>query len=122
VPECRTETYTCCVRKCIPYQATRCVTVCVPHCETVTECRMVRKCVEKQVACAPACHDACHNHNACHDACHDSCKDTCARPKLGSRIRGLFSKFRGSKGDACCDTGYATGGHTHGTAAPSCCH
>lgn len=58
VCECRTkqvcEEVTCNVMKKVPYEATRCVKVCVPCKEMVTECRMVKKTVMKQVPCAPA--------------------------------------------------------------------
>jgi len=56
VPKQKVETYTCCEEKRIPYEATRCVCKCVPVQEQVTCCRMVKRCVEKQV---PACDNCC---------------------------------------------------------------
>lgn len=56
VPECKTETYTVNVQKCIPYQATRTVSVCVPCQEEVTMTRLVCRKVEKEVpVCATEC-------------------------------------------------------------------
>ena len=66
VPRCHTETYTACVEKRIPYEATREVCRCVPHQEQVTCCRMVKRCVQKQVPveecpapCPPPCAPKC---------------------------------------------------------------
>ena len=59
VPECRTEQYTVMKTRMVPYQATRCVAVCVPCQETVTCCRMVARTVVKQVPCAPCCDTCC---------------------------------------------------------------
>ena len=74
VPKCHTETYTCCVEKKIPYEATREVCKCVPHQETVTCCRMVKRTVEKQVpacdTCATPCSTKCKKHKK-----HKSCCD-----------------------------------------------
>jgi hypothetical protein len=57
VPECRTEEYTVLVSRQVPYQATRLVSVCVPHEETVTCTRLVPRVVERQVPVseAPCC-------------------------------------------------------------------
>lgn len=68
VPECKTETYTCMVKKCVPCQATRTVKVCVPCTETFTATRCVQKWTEKQVPVTPCCENAC-----------DSCGDACCR-------------------------------------------
>ena len=80
VPQQVTETYTTCVTRKVPYQATRQVSVCVPVTETVMCCRMVPRCVEKEVpAVSVGCESAyCgsahaghqrkhkgHHHNAC---------------------------------------------------------
>jgi hypothetical protein len=75
VPQQVTETYTTCVTRKVPYQATRQVSVCVPVTETVTCCRMVPHCVEKEVpsvavCCSSPAHGKQHrtkkgHHNAC---------------------------------------------------------
>jgi len=65
IPECKAETYTCNVTRCVPYKATRTVEVCVPHTETVMVTRCVCKKVARQVTCAPCCETSC---NAC-DSC-----------------------------------------------------
>jgi len=59
VPRQKVETYTCCVEKKIPYEATRIVCKSVPVQEQVTCCRMVKKCVEKQVPVCDPCCDTC---------------------------------------------------------------
>lgn len=56
VPEYRTETYTCCTTRTVPYTCTRTVKVCVPVCETCQGCRMVCRMVQKQV---PVCNTCC---------------------------------------------------------------
>jgi hypothetical protein len=56
VPESRVEEYTALVPRQVPYQATRMVSVCVPHEETVTCTRMVPRIVERQV---PVCEAPC---------------------------------------------------------------
>ena len=82
VPRCKTETYTCCVEKKIPYQATRTVCKCVPHQETVTCCRMVKRVVEKEVP-------------VCDNACSSPCSDNCCPTKCKKAKRCKKSK--------CCD-------------------
>jgi hypothetical protein len=69
VPRCKTETYTVCVEKKIPYQATREVCKCVPHQETVRCCRMVQRVVEKEV---PVCDTGCQP--SCCDGCQPKCR------------------------------------------------
>jgi hypothetical protein len=59
VAEQKTEKYTVCETKQVPYEATRIVTKCVPVQETVTGTRMVCKTVAKQVPVAPATCDPC---------------------------------------------------------------
>jgi hypothetical protein len=49
VTEAVTKTCTVNVKKCVPFEATRCVAKCVPVVEKYTACRMVCRCVEKQV-------------------------------------------------------------------------
>jgi len=87
VPECKTETYTCMVKKCVATEATRMVTKCVPVCETYTACRMVKHTVEKQVACAPC-------------ACESACECACPR---ATPLRDLLHRLH-SRGDCGCDT------------------
>jgi hypothetical protein len=65
VPEQRTESYTVMVSRCVPFQATRTVSVCVPYQQTVTCCRMVCHEVERP---APAC------------GCGGCCETTCCKP------------------------------------------
>jgi hypothetical protein len=67
VPKCHTETYTVCVEKRTPVKAVRTVCKSVPVQEEVTACRMVKKCVEKEVPCEPPCQPACQP--ACEPAC-----------------------------------------------------
>ena len=70
VPRCKTETYTVCVEKKIPYEATRWVCKCVPHQEQVTCCRMVKRVVEKEVpVCETCCPPPC-----CNTCCPKKCK------------------------------------------------
>ena len=60
VSEVVNETITVNVRKCVPYQATRCVATCVPVVEKVTACRLVPHTVCKQVpVCEPVCEPVC---------------------------------------------------------------
>ena len=64
VPKVKEETCTVYVEKKIPYEATRTVCKKVPAEEKVTCCRMVKRCVEKQVPvceeeCAPECPPPC---------------------------------------------------------------
>jgi hypothetical protein len=96
VPEVKTETYTCLVKKCVAVEETRNVIKCVPVCETYTACRMVKHTVEKQVPCAPC---------ACECAC--ECK-----PEFGARLKELLHKLHGHHCDSC-DTcsSCATCGH-----------
>jgi hypothetical protein len=55
VPECKTETYTVNVRKCVAFQATRKVAFCVPSVEKYTATRCVPVQVAKQVPVAECC-------------------------------------------------------------------
>lgn len=73
VPECHQETYTVNVSRCVPYQATRQVTVCVPHTETTMVCRTVCKKVAKEVPVVESCCNSC---ESCAPAC-----DTCGGKK-----------------------------------------
>jgi hypothetical protein len=60
VSEVVNHTYTVNVRKCVPYEATRCVARCVPVVETYTACKMVAQTVCKQVpVCEPTCVPCC---------------------------------------------------------------
>jgi hypothetical protein len=82
VAEPRVETYTVVCKKLVPYQATRCVAVCVPHTETVAATRMVCRTVEKQVPVTDCCETVC-----------------CSSPrKCKSRCAGLGCRSR-----SCCD-------------------
>jgi hypothetical protein len=92
VPECRTETYTCCVAKQVPFQCTRTVKVCVPCTETVTCCRMVPKCVEKQVACG---------------GCGESCGNTCCGHVASYHKHAMRGHKHGHDcgTSSCCDSG-----------------
>jgi hypothetical protein len=78
IPECRTETYTVNVTRCVPYQAVRTVQVCVPHQETYMATRMVCRKVAKEVPVAPSC-------------C-ESCCESCGTPCCESGKRHLFHK------------------------------
>ena len=80
VPEFKTETYTCMVRRQIPYEAVRNVVRCVPHMEKATCTRMVCRTVQKQV---PV------------ETC---CETTCCKPSLFHRLGGLGFRHQG-----CCD-------------------
>jgi hypothetical protein len=77
----------CCKKVCVPYQATRCVTVCEPCTETVTVCKMVPTWVEEA---APACPT-----NACDTGCHDDCGHGHGLFRKCFGGCGLFSKFHG---------------------------
>jgi hypothetical protein len=70
VAECHEEKYTCNVSRCVPYKATRQVTVCVPHTENYTVCRTVCKKVAKEVPVVESC---------CASPC-DEC-DSCGHKK-----------------------------------------
>lgn len=74
--EMRQETCTVMVSRCVPYQATRTVQVCVPHTETVTATRMVCRTVEKLVpaadCCAPSCCEPC-----CTPCCNSHSRKCC---------------------------------------------
>lgn len=94
VPECKTEVVKVLVKKCVPYQATRCVTKCVPVEEEFTVTKCVPVIVEKKVACAaPAC-------GGCDTGCGSPCStcSTCESSKLfdGHRFSELKSKFHKS--------------------------
>jgi len=71
--------YTCYETRQVPCKATRVVRVCVPYQETVTCCRMVSRCVERQV---PVCNTSCCNTSCCETSC------------CSSGGHGLFSGFR----------------------------
>jgi hypothetical protein len=77
VPEQRTETYTVLTSRRVPYQATRCVPVCVP-------------CVEQTPA--PACGQCCEK-PCCERSCH-----TCSFRHWRSRCNGLHFRH-----ECCCD-------------------
>jgi hypothetical protein len=81
VPELKTETYTCMVRRQIPYEAVRTVVHCVPHVEKVTCTRMVCRTVQKQVPVETCCADT-----------------SCSRPRCFHRCGGLSFRRNG-----CCD-------------------
>lgn len=89
IPETRTETYTCCVARMVPYQACRQVRVCVPYQETVTCCRMVPRTVTREVPVAVA--------NAC---CGDVC---CEAPRCHRRFS--FGRHGRGHGHGGCDNG-----------------
>jgi hypothetical protein len=55
VEECKTETYTVLVPKCVPVPCVRKVAICVPCVEEYTVCKMVPVTVKKLVPCAPVC-------------------------------------------------------------------
>ena len=79
-------TYTVCVPKLVPVQCMRTVRVVVPVNETVTCCRMVPKCVEKEVPVATCC-----------------AATTCCSSGSASHARGgLFHKNRGHGGCGGC--------------------
>lgn len=91
---CGEEEYCCCVRKCVPYECTRCVCKCVPVCEKVKCCRMVCKTVEKEV---PVC-----------ECCAPSCCNDCCAPSCGHKLFGGFRKGHGGCCNSCgnsCGTG-----------------
>jgi hypothetical protein len=117
VPECRTEKYTVCTTRCVPVQCTRKVCVNVPHQVTERVCRMVPKCVERQVPCAPACAPACGpvcGNECCAPACNPCCAPAKAR-RMGGLFNG-FSRLCGKRNSGCCDGGFIA-------AAPTgCCN
>jgi hypothetical protein len=85
VAEQRVCSYTCMTTRMVPYQATRCVTVCVPTEQLVTCCRMVTRTVACQVPC-----------DTCNSCCITTC---CAKKQHGHGNRG----FRGGRhGSNCC--------------------
>ena len=93
------------VTKKVPYQATRCVRVCVPYTETVTCCRMKTVTRQVQVAeCAPSCCPApccpttCCKTRCCKPrCCSSSCCDTCCR----TRCSGLHFRQKDCCGGCC---------------------
>lgn len=98
VPECRTEAYTCMVPHCVPYQATRCVAVCVPCpapacCETTcckpTCCPVSTCCNTRGEGC---CHH--HHHRARRCGCESRGCETCGHERCRRHWR-----HRG----CCCD-------------------
>jgi hypothetical protein len=112
------------VRKCVPYQACRkvCKNVCCQ--EKVRVCKMVPRCVEKEVPCAPACQaPAC---NApCGPACGGCDTGTCCSDRVGlldrlkGRLCGLRDHLRCRKANDCCDTGC---GAAASCGAAACCN
>jgi hypothetical protein len=115
VPETKTETYTVCVKKCVPYQATRtvCHKVCVP--ETHKVCKMVATVVEKQVA-DTGCGNGCGN--ACGNACGNSCgHDACSR---ATPIRDLLARVKAKLSGLLCHSNRDHGCHSGCDAAPAC--
>jgi hypothetical protein len=123
VPVCKTETYTCNVSRCVPYEATRMVSHCVPYeatrnvsrcvpyeatrnvtrcvpvTEEVTACRMVARQVEKRV---PVCETPC-------NACNTCCETSCCKPSLRDRLGSLRGRF-GHKGGCGCESGCSSCG------------
>jgi hypothetical protein len=95
VPETKTETYTCYVRRTVPYQTTRTVCVCVPRQETYTATRMVCHTVTKQVPVETCC-----GSSSCGSSC---CEATCCSHHRSHKHHcgGGFS-FRHHKG--CCES------------------
>jgi hypothetical protein len=91
VPVCKTETYTCIKHVCVPYEACRTVNKCVPCTEEVTCCRMVSRCVAKQV---PVCEQSC-----CGSTC---CEESCCKARFGDRMRGWFANRHNGCG---CESG-----------------
>jgi hypothetical protein len=84
VEERRVEKYTCNVMRQVPCKATRTVRVCVPCEETVTCCRMVQRCVTRQVPCEPCCTTTC-----CTPCCDtDCCSSRHHRRGHGHRSNG----------------------------------
>jgi hypothetical protein len=89
VPVCEQVTCVVHVKKCVPYEAKRCVTVCVPVEQKVKVCKLVPKVVEKEVKVpAPA--------QAQAAPCPPSapCAQPCDRPGLLDRLRALLAKKR----------------------------
>ena len=92
VPECKTETYTVCVPKCTPVTCTRKVCTTVPCTETVMVCKMVPKCVEKQVPISTGCDTGCDT--GCGEPMCCETASTCCEAKMSlcDRIKGLFNR------------------------------
>jgi hypothetical protein len=84
VTEWREETYTCQVPRKVAYPVTRTVCKCVPVQEKVMQCRMVPRCVEKQVPCDTGCDTGCGG---------------------GHKFGGLFGGrgHKGGHGGGCCN-------------------
>jgi hypothetical protein len=80
VPQTRTENYTAYTQRTIPYQASRCVAICVPTQEAVTCTRMVPRQVTKQVPVATS---------ACCAPTNECCATTCGRSHHHRRCGGL---------------------------------
>lgn len=131
VPVCKTRCVPCTVQKeivcckqvCVPYQATRCVTVCEPCTETVNVCKMVPTWVEEacpapvaQAPCgpqgpygpgAPCADQGCNNgcDNGCNNGCGDCCccskfKDCCY--KIKDCCGNCCDKVKSCCSEACC--------------------
>jgi hypothetical protein len=83
VPVQQVRRYTCYTTRQVPYQATRCVTVCVPTEQLVTCTRLVARTVACQVPC---------------DTCNDCCITTCCVKKQ----HGHRSRRHGHRGSECC--------------------
>lgn len=99
----------CCKQVCVPYQATRCVTVCEPCQETVNVCKMVPTWVEE--ACpapcatqAAPCGDPGCGNKGCNDGCGSGCcnkiKDCCSKVK--DCCSGCCDKVKDCA-SGCCD-------------------
>jgi hypothetical protein len=92
VTEQKVVTYTCCVARQVPYETCRTVRVCVPYQETVTCCRMVPRCVTREVPCCVA----------------ECCTPCCCEAPRCHRRHSFTHRHRGGC-DSCCSTS-------------SCCH
>jgi hypothetical protein len=84
VPEQRVCRYTCMTTQMVPYQATRCVTVCVPTEQLVTCTRLVTRTVACQVPC-----------DSGNDCCVTAC---CVKKQHGHRGR----RGHGHRRSDCC--------------------
>jgi hypothetical protein len=104
VPVCKTrcipvteQKEVCCTKKvCVPYQATRCVTVCEPCTETVKVCKMVPTMVE-EVCPAPAPANVCVEDNKCGGG--DKCCGLCGK------LSNCCSKLKDCCSTTCCKVG-----------------
>ena len=132
VPVCKTrcvpcttnQEVVCCKQVCVPYQATRCVTVCEPCTEKVQVCKMVPTWVdvpcapacapapacEQAPACAPAmgapvaqgpaCHDNAAN-NGCDNGCNKGYDNGCNKGGCKDKFKDCFSS-KCEKLKSCC--------------------